>query len=148
MRPAVPLVTAAAMRRCDDLLNSETDSVRAMDLARFRLIFSVVGKEWDSAVADRLEDISMMTALLRKGLEIAVGAVRQVLSAALESAAPGTDMRISTLDERIDRLSAAACELQQWLESTDTQQASALLKEVWSYLEHCTRRHAVMDSIW
>lgn len=147
MRPSIPLVLAAAIRRCDDLIGAETDPIKAIELNRFRLIFRVLNRDWGDVVVRRLEEIAALQGILRSGAEISPPTLRGALEEALEKASVA-DLTAATLETAIDQLLRALIQLHGWLETESSEAAQAQLREIWSILESRTLAVAVDDSLF
>lgn len=149
MRPAVPVALDAALREVKDMIKSETDARRRINMISLVTVLTVIRRDWDSSAASRVEDIEVMLNLLKRGAELAPEPLCQSLTEAVSQAEQNSgDLRMSALDSTIDSLEAVLIDLQIWLESNATKEEQALLAEVYSFLRRRASRLALLKKMW
>lgn len=149
MRPAVPVALDGALREIKDMIRGETDARKKLNMISLLTVLTIIRRDWDSSVASRVEDIVMLSNLLKRGAELAPEPLRQSLTEALSHAEQNrSDLRISTLDTTFERLSKVLIDLQIWLESMKTEEEQSLLAESYSFLKDRARRFALLKWVY
>jgi hypothetical protein len=149
MKPTVPVALDAALREVKDMIKTETDARKRINLISLVTVLIVIRRDWDSAAASRVEDIEVMSNILKRGAELAPEPLRQSLSEAVSQAEQNRgDLRISALDATLDSLKAVLIDLQTWLESNESEEGQALLEEVYSFLMRRASRLAMLKKMW
>ncbi|MBF7084295.1 hypothetical protein IT084_15180 [Desulfallas sp. Bu1-1] len=149
MKPTVPVALDAALREVKDMIKTETDARKRMNLISLVTVLIAIRRDWDSAAASRVEDIEAMTNIFKRGAELAPEPLRQSLSEAVNQAEQNRgDLRMSALDATLDRLKAVLIDLQIWLESNASEEGQALLEEVYSFLKRRASRLAMLKKMW
>jgi hypothetical protein len=119
------------------------DAYAAYELRMVAAMCFLLLQDYERGPARRLEEIESITALLRRGAELAPAALSSSLSKAIaRSDERAGEMTMSALDERLDVVRGALIELQTWLEEAGTPEADALLGDVWAELRAGVRRRA------
>ncbi|MCL5058593.1 MAG: hypothetical protein M1130_11530 [Actinobacteria bacterium] len=149
MRPAIPVAIDAALRDFKNLIKIETDANKRLNMIALITFLNVLKRDWDTIASSRVEEIEVMSSLLKRGAELAPEQLRQSLTEAVSQAEQNRgDLRMSTLDTTIDRLKIALIDLQIWLESNSTEEGQALHAELYSFLKSKASRLAVLRKMW
>lgn len=149
MRPAIPVAIDAALRDFKNLMKNETDANKRLNMIALITFLNVLKRDWDTIASSRVEEIEVMSGILKRGAELAPERLRQSLTEAVSQAEQNRgDLRMSTLDTTIDRLNVALIDLQIWLESNATGEKQALNAEIYSFLKSKASRLAVLRNMW
>ncbi|WP_432841559.1 hypothetical protein [Dactylosporangium sp. CA-092794] len=134
---ALRALAAEVLKARDTVTDEKVDQL----MRAVQSVMEAVADEWDDCVQWRLDEIAAFAALLRRGEALAEPELAARL-AAVRAAGPTADLRISTLDDRLDGLRAAAGELAAWLEGHPGPPADALWREIWQRLLDGLRRQS------
>jgi hypothetical protein len=132
MRPDPPFVMRAALKSLEEIAAGQTDAGEISRLRGVMSLLAIVQGEWDTCASRRVAGIAHYSQVVREGVRLLGGErgdhLRQVLLA-VEGAA--SDLRISSLEKRLDQLRMAVIDLQTWLEDTEGPGTRELLSAIW-----------------
>ncbi|THF60353.1 hypothetical protein [Pseudothauera rhizosphaerae] len=152
MKPSVPSVLAAVLRGIEDSSRAEQNPVKLFELRILRTVIEVINRDWDGAVPARIAEIDSAMSLLRRGLPLVSDSLRDELQATLaRNEATRSDLHLSALDKTIDSLNAGLIDLHEYLEvemHCTYQGRRELIRDIWTHLEACARRRAVIEPLW
>ena len=122
----------AALTALEEVSAGLTDAQAMSRLRGVMSLLTVLHDEWDTCASSRATGISRYTDVVRAGERLMTGErqerLRQVLAA---TEATASDLRISALETRLDRLRAAVIDLHAWLEDSEDPEARHLLASLW-----------------
>jgi hypothetical protein len=149
MKPTVPVALDAVLREIKDMIKTESDAKKRVNMISMVTILTVIRRDWDGAAANRVEDIEKLFSILNRGAEIAPVHLSIPLNKAISEAKQSyRDIRISTLEATLESLMTVLIDLQIWLETDTSVEAKKLLEEIYSFLMKRASRLAMLKKMW
>jgi hypothetical protein len=149
MRPAPPIVIRGALKALEELAAGRTDEQEISRILGLMAVLSMLEDEWDVCASSRMTGIVRYSDIVRRGSVLVDRTRHERLDRALATveAAP-IDLRISSLETKLDLLREAITDLQSWLEDSRDPAALALLAEVWQAEYEDARADARNGLFW
>jgi hypothetical protein len=118
-----------------------SESQPALELPLVRGMLGAAAREYEQCAATRVTEIAALSDLLGTGAALPGSPCcpPETAGGLLE-----TDLRISSLDARLDTLRAQLIELQSWLELEPGEAAASLRREIVTHLYETARRNAAI----
>lgn len=149
MRPAIDKVLTTMVEDMDRKMIHMPHGGERMMLFGLRTTLSVVAREADRAAAMLVNEIDELSALFHNAACILPAELENCRLGAIEAAMRARDdLRISALEQTLDKLRSALIDLQAWAENTTHPKAALLLKQSWIFLVQANRRRVVYAKPW
>jgi hypothetical protein len=149
MRPAVPFVLEGALATVRELEEHAGDVRDLGQLRAIEMLLILLQQEWDSAAAKRAAVIAGYTGALTQGAKITAGSLQSNLRRTLDTVAQSAGcLSVSSLEDRLDLLRAAAIDLQSWLETSDEPEAEAVLADLWRVEYDDANSRVGLEALW
>lgn len=149
MKPSVPVALDAVLREVKDLIKAENDARKKTNMISIVTVLAAIRRDWDDVAASRVDDIEVLSNILKRGMEITPESLRQSIGEVVSQAEHNRgDLRISSLDATLDCLQMALMDLQIWLESNLSGEGKAILEDAYSFLMHRASRLAMLKKMW
>jgi hypothetical protein len=149
MKPSSSVVIPSVLGHYTAYMQGETDPRKIEPLYLMSIVFQILGRDWDNAAANRVEEIKAVSTLLERGAAIAPAALSQSVRETVEKAPdPVLDLRISALNKMLDGLLERLIELHAWVEAQSTSEGKELCKAIWAFLEYRAKRRHVPGCFW
>jgi hypothetical protein len=131
MNPDVPAMLNAAAAGLNRASQSCTDPAAATDLSSVLGILSGLARDFDGFVASRVAELDGTRRILEQARDV-LPDLQPEIRQALDVAQRGNgDLRVSSVEGRLEGLRAALIRVQARLEEEPTAKAGALLHTVW-----------------
>ena len=106
-------------------------------------MMELLARECEEGASQRVQELTEIAHLLKRGDALTAGRFPWATNIPSD---PLDDLRISSLDRRLDLLRRSLIEMQAWLEEDDSDGASALLKEVFAFEYAAAKRREIVRS--
>jgi hypothetical protein len=140
VKPSLPTV----LNLLASLMREPADGGEAglpLELPLVLSALATAGREYEQCASTRVTEIAGLSGVLGKGAALPGSPCSppEPLGSLLDA-----DLRISSLDARLDTLRAQLIELQVWLEQEPGEAAAALRQEITAHLYQTARRNAAI----
>jgi hypothetical protein len=143
------MLIACVLRELQGLTQRDQDPNYKFQNFALQEILRILLRDSDDAVVNRLEEISAISDLLRRGAEInAVSYSDSQVELMGQTPVKAEHFRISVLDARLEAMRGELINLQTSLESMSRSEAKVLLTDVWAVLERSAKRNGAVMPPW
>jgi hypothetical protein len=149
MKPDAPYVIGAALQAVRELAAGADSSEDLSRIQGLETLLVLLQKHWDTAASDRVATIDRYSELARRGAQLVGDPLRSRLADCTRRAAGRAgDLRISSLEDRLDGLREAIIDLQTWLEAAESPEARTLLDDLWRAEYEDAERRVGFESVF
>jgi hypothetical protein len=144
VKPSVPDVLTSAVNELQARLLTVGDPELLRLLYVTTMALETAAKEYDTCAERRVETIAVLSRLLARGVHLAPGK----FSWADDLDGGAADLKISSLDSRLDTLRVRLIELQTWLETAPGSEAAELLDDVFHFEYELAGQLSAYRPLW
>jgi len=149
VRPRISSVVAAYCGRLNELLAGDAHADNKMLFGCTSLVLGMLGQSWDDVVANRVKEIELWRDIFLRCIDSVPSQISNALRRSLDMTADiREDLRVSTLDYKLEVMRSALVELHEWLESEEATEHRVLTDEILSGLELTSRLRLIPDIGW
>ncbi|MDD2735541.1 MAG: hypothetical protein PHF56_16520 [Desulfuromonadaceae bacterium] len=149
MRPLVEKVLERALLGLEEKFASMPPGPQMGEVWQMKMLIGLLRRDWDDAASLRAEEIDRLSALLKRGAQLAPDELRGPLMVAVARAEAGRrNLRISALEATLDELRQAVIKLHVWLEEEGEADAQVLRRDLWAFLTEANRRRVIDVRPW
>ncbi|ADZ90132.1 hypothetical protein [Marinomonas mediterranea] len=150
MRPSIEVVLASIKTNTSDKL-AKMPKGSPESLATFGLhtVLTIAARDFDNAADRSLREIKALSKLLERGIALTPEPLKATLQQSIIKAQEHPDdIRVSSLERKLDILRSALIELQTHLEISTSQHGDQLLGDTWHFLALANKQREFFIKPW